>query len=151
MKKAAIVTLVILVVIVVSAGSIAYFVSQPAKGVRIVLSGVVIDVELATTAAAQEKGLSGRDSMSANHGMLFVFDSENYWGFWMHEMRFPLDIVWFDSNRRAIFFEQRLQPCTPNACPVFTPTAKAMYVLEVNAGFVATHNVLLGDTFSFAS
>lgn len=67
----------------------------------------------------------------------------------MYEMKFPLDIIWFNSSRQAVFFEQDLAPCTPTACPVFTPTARAMYVLEVDAGFIAAHRVSLGDTFTF--
>ena len=34
-------------------------------------------------------------------------------------------------------------------CQVFTPPVKAMYVLEVNAGFIAAHQISLGDKFNF--
>lgn len=67
----------------------------------------------------------------------------------MFEMKFPLDMIWFNSNRQAVFFEQNLPPCSPSACQAFTPSAKAMYVLEVNADFVAEHHISLGDTFTF--
>jgi len=69
----------------------------------------------------------------------------------MYEMKFPLDMIWFNSSRQAVFFEQDLPPCTPTVCPVFTPPAKATYVLEVNAGFIAAHRVSLSDTFTFVS
>lgn len=138
-----------LAILIVAAISFAYFSSQPPKAVRIAISGVVLDVELARTPAEQEKGLSGRDSLPSDHGMLFVFDSEGYWSFWMEGMKFPLDIIWFNSNRQAVFFEQDLQPCGPGTCPAFSPSAKAMYALEVNAGFVGAHEVSLGDSFAF--
>ena len=113
------------------------------------IAGVTLSVELATTPAAQAQGLSDRDSMPADHGMLFVFNQEAEWAFWMHEMRFSLDIIWFNSNRQAVFIEQDLPPCTPADCPVYTPTANATYVLEVNAGFVRANGLALGDSFSF--
>jgi hypothetical protein len=146
LKRTAIAVLVILILLVVAVG---YFVFQPRSNVRIMIDGVVLDVDLATTQAEQEKGLSGRASMPPDHGMLFIFQSEDYWSFWMHEMKFPLDMIWFNSSRQAVFFEQSLPPCNPTACPVFTPSAKAMYVLEVNAGFVSAHKVSLGDMFTF--
>lgn len=81
--------------------------------------------------------------------MLFVFNSEASWTFWMKDMRFRLDIIWFDSQRRVVFAEQNLQPCTPQFCPTYTPPLAAMYVLEVNAGFVAAHLVSNGESFNF--
>lgn len=115
---------------------------------RILLGGVVLTVELARTGLEQQRGLSGRSSLPRTQGMLFVFDHQDYWSFWMYEMEFPLDIIWFDSSRRAVYLEPNLPPCTQMNCPVITPDLQAMYVLEVNAGFAATHNITLGTTFT---
>ena len=115
--------------------------------VHIMIAGVVLTVELAETATAQEKGLSGRPSLPSDHGLLFVFGREDYWAFWMIDMRFPLDIIWFNSTRQVVFTEPNLPPCTPQNCPVVTPTVKAMYVLEVNAGFMASHHIQSGTHF----
>jgi len=68
----------------------------------------------------------------------------------MHEMEFPLDIIWFDASKKAVFFELNLQPCTPTECPVYTPPVNTMYVLEVNAGFVRANGIVLGQSFYFA-
>ena len=106
-------------------------------------------MELAETSTDQQKGLSGRANLRADHGMLFVFDHEAAWGFWMNGMMFPLDIIWFNSTRQAVFIEQDLQPCGSGQCPIFTPAVAALYVLEVNAAFVHTHDVKLGTTFAF--
>ena len=117
---------------------------------RIMIGGVILTVELAETPAAQERGLSGRASLPSNGGMLFVFDHPSFWGFWMTDMKFPLDIIWFNSTRQVVYSEPNLPPCIPGQdCPVITPTSKALYVLEVNAGFMASHQVRLGSTFVF--
>lgn len=103
---------------------------------KMIISGVTLNVEVAETAAEHQRGLSGRDSMPLDHGMLFIFEFESNWSSWMYGMRFPLDMIWFNSSRRAVFIQQNLQPCTPAECPIHTPPLSAIYVLEVNAGFV---------------
>jgi hypothetical protein len=140
--------LVALLLLLIIAGVVGYSLSQP-KSIHILIAGVVLTVEIAETATSQEKGLSGRSSLPNDHGMLFVFDHQDYWGFWMMDMRFSLDIIWFNSDRQAIFVEQALAPCTPQKCPILTPNVKATYVLEVNAGFVAAHQITLGTPFVF--
>jgi hypothetical protein len=115
------------------------------------IGGVILSVELAETVSEQVKGLSDRNYLAPDHGMLFVFDHADYWGFWMTDMKFPLDIIWFNTNRSVVFIETNLQPCTPNSCPIYIPTSVSMYVLEVNAGFVATHGIEIGTTFIYLS
>jgi uncharacterized membrane protein (UPF0127 family) len=148
MRKIIIGITAIILIVAISAG---YFVFRSPNSNKIRISGVVLSVELATTPDQQAKGLSGRDSLPPDHGMLFVFNTDDYWSFWMNGMRFPLDILWFNSNKQAVFYEQDLQPCGPDGCPAFSPTSKAIYVLEVNAGFMAAHNVSLGDMFTFVA
>ena len=144
MKKIVIAALAVLTILGVS---LAYFVLQPPNTVQITFAGVNLNVELATTPSQQEKGLSDRDSMPLDHGMLFIFSSQGYWGFWMHGMRFPLDIIWFNSNRQVVWIEPNLPPCNPTNCYEVTPETRSMYVLEVNAGFVTAHHIKLGTTF----
>jgi uncharacterized membrane protein (UPF0127 family) len=139
----------VVVLLLIATIYVGYHLYEQPKSVKIVISGATLGVELAETSADQQRGLSGRDSMATNHGMLFIFDHESYWSFWMNDMRFPLDIIWFDSNKRAVFIEDDLQACSSDQCPIFTPPVEAMYVLEVNAGFVSAHHISLGDTFSF--
>ena len=116
---------------------------------HITIAGTILTVELALTPKTQEKGLSGRPSLPKNYGMLFVFDHEDYWSFWMPDMKFPLDIVWFNSAHKVVWTELNVQPCSASDCQIITPESQAMYVLEVNAGFVTTHHIVLGTTFSF--
>ena len=118
---------------------------------QIVMAGVHLAVKLATTLPVQEHGLSGLPSLPSNEGMLFVFDHEDYWGFWMINMNFPLDIIWFNSARQVVWTEPDLKPCPPYDCPVITPNVKSMYVLEVNAGFIVAHRITLGTTFAFST
>lgn len=142
------VVVVAMVAALLAVAGLAYLYFQPTTSATVEFAGRSLTVELAKTTSQQEKGLSGRDSMAPDHGMLFIFDHASKWSFWMQGMEFPLDIIWFDSNKSAIYFVQGLAPCTPNECQVYAPPSDALYALEVNAGFVTANNVTLGKTFT---
>jgi len=102
-----------------------------------------LEVELASTEAEREKGLSGRTSLSNGKGMLFVFDTEYAWGIWMKDMLFPIDIVWADTNGFIVTIERDVSPVTyPKS---FHPNVPAAYVLEVPAGFTKAHGIAVGQ------
>lgn len=108
--------------------------------------GVSLRIELATTTAAREQGLSGRESIPDDYGMLFVFDEPNYYGFWMKNTRISLDIFWLDDKGQVV---SMVQSATPDSYPrVFYPAASASYVLETAAGFAEAHGVATGTTLS---
>src|SRR3989344_5794286 len=60
---------------------------------NIQVGSVVVHVEVASTSAEREKGLSGHMPLGASEGMLFIFDWSNTWGFWMKDMQFAIDII----------------------------------------------------------
>jgi uncharacterized membrane protein (UPF0127 family) len=59
-------------------------------------------LEIAADGPSREHGLMERDSMDADHGMIFVFDQPAEQSFWMHHTRFPLDIIFADVSDRII-------------------------------------------------
>ena len=106
--------------------------------IRVILGGAQVFVEIADTSSLREKGLSGHKKLSADQGMLFVFQESQQYGFWMKDMLFPIDIIWFDSNRKIVDVWEN---ATPESYPkIFTPRALSLFVLEVPAGFFAEHN-----------
>jgi uncharacterized membrane protein (UPF0127 family) len=115
-----------------------------AKGPYVIIAGVRLSVEVADTPAERGRGLSGREMLPENGGMLFVFDTPGRHGFWMYGMKFPLDIIWIDERLRVVYFVENAQPCV-NICETYEPPADALYVLEVNAGFVKKYGLKVGD------
>ncbi|MDP9305945.1 MAG: DUF192 domain-containing protein [Thermoproteota archaeon] len=104
-----------------------------------------ISAFVADTDEKRSKGLSGVENMSENQGMLFVFNYPSKQGFWMKEMKFPLDIIWLDLNNSVIHIEKKLQPCTSVLfCTVYSPSKDAKYVLETISGFTDLHSVNVG-------
>ena len=102
------------------------------------------DVELATTSIERERGLMYRDFLDFDKGMLFVFEKEGIYGFWMKNTLIPLDIIWIDSNGVVVFIEENVEPCVDN-CSIFKSDREAEYVLEVNSGVVEKIGLEVGD------
>jgi uncharacterized membrane protein (UPF0127 family) len=101
-----------------------------------------IYVQLANTPNTQELGLSYRDSIGDDEGMLFVFDKPDNYAFWMKDMKFPIDMVWFSEAGQVVHYEENV---APDSYPkVFVNKPKAKYVLEVNAGNAAKYGLYLG-------
>jgi uncharacterized membrane protein (UPF0127 family) len=78
------------------------------KGPYVIIAGVRLSVEVADTPAERGRGLSGREMLPENSGMLFVFDTPGRYGFWMYGMKFPLDIIWIDERLRVVYFVENV-------------------------------------------
>jgi uncharacterized membrane protein (UPF0127 family) len=105
--------------------------------------GKTITLLIAATPAQQELGLGGIRSLSSTSGMFFVFEKSDDYGFWMKDMKFPLDIIWLDQNFKIIHIEYDLSPSTYPQ--VFYPGSPAKYVIEVNAGTAAEFSLTIGE------
>lgn len=117
---------------------------------EVTLAGHTFSVELATTPAAQAHGLMDRTSMAADHGMLFVFPDSQPRTFWMKNTLIPLDMLFFDANRRLVAIQADAQPCKADPCALYPSNAPARYVLELNAGTAAKLGVHTGNVITFS-
>jgi hypothetical protein len=130
-------------------GFLLIFSSARAGVPRVCFKDVCYAVEIARTPEAQERGLMGRDSLAPGQGMLFMFVAPNRYGFWMKNMKFPIDILWLDGQGNIVHSVQSAPTCTAEPCPVYTPPSEALYVLEVPAGEAFLHKNILTDKANF--
>ncbi len=114
---------------------------------------VVYAVDVAVTRDERQQGLSGRETMAQDAGMLFLFEEEQPLQFWMKDMRFPLDIIWIDGQCRLIDVAADVPTPPPNASNEEIPKAQsplpAQYVLELNAGEWARAGLSPGERVEF--
>ena len=110
-------------------------------------------VELALTAEEQIQGLSGRPTLKANTGMLFVYQRPSRYPFWMPDMHFPLDIVWIGSDCAVADVTLNALPPAPGQAnqdlPLYSPKKPAQYVLEINAGEAGAKGIRVGVGVEF--
>jgi len=92
----------------------------------------IIQLEIAKTEEEKIKGLSGRNYLEKNKGLLFVYDDLDFYGIWMKEMSFPIDIIWMDEDYRVVTVTENVSPDTYPT--VFYPDKKSKYIIELNAG-----------------
>jgi uncharacterized membrane protein (UPF0127 family) len=102
---------------------------------------------IADTDATRTQGLSDIPSLSDGVGMLFVFQSPGNYGFWMKDMKFPLDLIWVNEDKT-------IAGVTKNALPssypfIFPPPHDISYVLEMNAGSVEKFGLKTGTSVKF--
>ena len=107
----------------------------------------VFVVEVVDTEEKRTLGLSGRESLLPEYGMLFVFEEPGHYSFWMKDMNFPIDIVWIDEHRRIIFIIEHVAPETYPE--VYVSKQKALYVLELAEGVVEVSGMEVGDELIF--
>lgn len=106
------------------------------------INGNPLTVELATTPTARGCGLSRREELPKNHGMLFIFSDLQPRNFWMKDTFIPLSIAYLDKSGR-IFSIQDMAPLqTERQYPSRRPAA---YALEVNQGWFSRHGIEAGD------
>ena len=108
-------------------------------------SGEKIQAELAVTASERARGLMQRPVLGADKGMLFVFESDGFYSFWMLNTLTPLDIVWMNADREILFINADTPPCRTQICPTYGPSARSRYVLELAAGEAARRGLNVGD------
>jgi uncharacterized membrane protein (UPF0127 family) len=97
---------------------------------------------VADTDAERQQGLSDTPYLPEGIVKLFIFETDNQWGFWMKDMAYPIDMVWLDSNKVVVHIAQNV---TPDSYPTsFAPPVPARYVIETTAGFTATKGIVVG-------
>lgn len=104
------------------------------------------DVELAKTAEEMNNGLMFREGLNSNRGMLFIFEKEGEYPFWMKNTLIPLDIIWINKGKEVVFISENTQPCEEGKpCLSVNPDKDAEYVLEVNGGTAKKIGLKVGD------
>jgi uncharacterized membrane protein (UPF0127 family) len=110
--------------------------------ITVSIKGKPFQLEVAVTEDQHARGLMFRESMPADHGMLFVFDTPGLYSFWMHNTLIPLDILFLDPSGKIVDIHTR-KPKDETGMP---PRAPAQFVIELNADTAKNLNLNIGDT-----
>lgn len=147
----------VLLIIVIAAGLLIFtnkitnipFFPQQAKFGEIMINEARFKVEIADTKEKRSKGLGGRASLAEDEGMLFVFQSEDRYPFWMKGVNFPLDFIWIKGDR-VVDLSENIPPADPGqrdeTLPIYAPKEAVDKVLEVKAGAIERLQIKVGDS-----
>ena len=89
------------------------------------------DITIADTPAKQEQWLMFVRKLAENSWMLFIFDKEDRYTFWMKNTRIPLDMIWINKDNKIVDIQEAL-PCSTDICQTYPWKEPASYVLEIN-------------------
>ncbi len=134
--------LIALVVVAIVAG--VYITVYPSRQSAATLNGKALSLEIADTDQERYQGLSDRERICANCGMLFVFNDSRERNFVMRRMKFPLDIIWI--NRGVIEkIDANLSPESQEPYTLYSSGKPVNRVLELNAGAAQTYGLTVGQ------
>ncbi|MFC4526071.1 DUF192 domain-containing protein [Dyella halodurans] len=121
------------------------FAAPQASAPAVQLHGKRFTTEFATNDASRERGLMMRTELAADHSMLFVFPEDAPRWFWMKNTLIPLDILYFDGQRKLVSVQANVPPCKADPCPSYPSDLPARYVLELAGGTAAKLGAQVGD------
>ncbi len=120
----------------------------PPQKRQIKVGNVTLHVEIADSEDERKNGLSGRNTLEENTGMLFSFEQEDVFpSFWMKGMLIPIDIIWIDEWE-VVKIHENIQPEPEKSDSELTkyyPDGPVDLIIEVNAGFSGKNNIRVGD------
>ena len=102
-------------------------------------------VEFADTPERRAVGLMHRQSMPADHGMLFDFRADAPVAMWMRNTRIPLDMLFIAKDGRIVNIAERTVPFSETSIPSKGPVRA---VLELNGGTSSRLGIKPGDHVS---
>lgn len=112
------------------------------------IGGKIVKVDVSDDSCKIVLGLSGRKSMSADRGMIFIFRNSGNYGFWMKDMNFPIDILWIDNDFNITGIEKSVSTSTYPS--VLGEKYLAKYVLELSSNFSDQNNIEVGNKIIFS-
>jgi uncharacterized membrane protein (UPF0127 family) len=114
------------------------------KTAEIKIGNAVFKVEIADTSATRALGLSGREFLKPDAGVLFIFPEAEIQKFWMKDMKFPIDIIWIRDNK-VIGMVIGAEPEAGPDYTIYNSPEPADMVLEMNAGLSQKLGIRIGD------
>jgi hypothetical protein len=115
---------------------------------RVTINGRTFELELALDDDARYKGLSGREQIAADGGMLFVFPYPRQTQFVMRDCLVPIDLIFLGPGGEVVaMYHMQVEPLETRSKPQrwYSSELKTQYVLELKGGTLDDLNLNRGD------
>ena len=140
------------IVILIVLGGVIYFAASYLFRPSLIFNGqanlrigeMAFKLDVADTDQKRETGLSGRERMADDEGMIFLFGRSALWPIWMKGMNFPIDIIWLNANK-VVDIKRSVPPEDVPSPTRYYPVSEADAVIELNAGMAERAGIKLGD------
>ena len=115
---------------------------------RVEIGGEFFELELALTHAARYQGLSDRESIDEDGGMLFVFPYEAERTFVMRDCLVPIDILFLGGRGQVLSaYAMEVEPAGRSDAQLvpYRSRGKSAVVIELKGGTLENLGVEVGD------
>lgn len=149
-KKKRIITLGLMAVFLMSASF--FLIDRKEETIIIVTfpSGRELEMEVADTPEKLLVGLAFRETLPANGGMLYIFESTGQNHVWTKEYRFPVDLMWVDESHHIVGLKENVVACRESECPRYSSSPEAVrYAIQAEAGFIKQEGIILGQELKY--
>lgn len=141
---------IIFISILLLFGLVLWYSGHPLQ-TTVTINGHVFVAKLAVTENEKRKGLGGQQSLAESHGMLFLMGEPAYHGFWMKDMKFPLDFIWI-NDKTVVDVTQNVPNPVGDSEPVsLKPHSPADKILEINAGEIIKYHIAIGNVIKISN
>ncbi|MEM2130964.1 MAG: DUF192 domain-containing protein [Candidatus Woesearchaeota archaeon] len=144
--------LIFLFFLVIVVSILFYFITFPFSESKIAcFENKCIKAEIRDEEKERELGLMFRENLSENEGMLFIFQNNVNYAFWMKNMKFNIDIIFIDKNKKIVSITKNAFPCNKpdKECELYYSNQAYKYVIEVVANFTEKYNIKEGQKVYF--
>jgi uncharacterized protein len=101
------------------------------------ISGIKVTLKVAANDDTKAKGLMGSDEPVNNNGMIFVYELDGILDFWMKNVEYPLDILFFNSKLELVD-NFTMSPYTGESdedLKIYKSKVPAQYAVELRTGW----------------
>ncbi|MBH41746.1 MAG: hypothetical protein CL685_03460 [Candidatus Magasanikbacteria bacterium] len=146
-KKPSKINKILVVVFILSLAWLTIGQFHPSSGILKIKDHTIM-VYIANTPAMLHKGLGKRADLDTHDGMVLLFPETARHAIVMRDMQFPIDIMWIHNGKVVDMVKHaQIEPGVPESkLRRYRPRIEANTVLEVPAGWIDGHNVVIGDT-----
>lgn len=105
-----------------------------------------LKIALADEQSERNQGLMDVQTLPADTGMLFIFETEGVKSFYMRNTPLPLDIMYVNRDSVIVRIYQNTTPFSEAGLPSELP---ALYVVETNGGYSIANGITEGMKIRF--
>lgn len=145
-KKEVLVVLVLFLVVVLFTF---YYQNFIELGNNVCIGENCFETEIVDTPEGRTKGLMNREELGRYNGMIFIWEEEGVYPFWMKNTKIDLDMIWINNDKEIVFIQRNAVPCESEVCKIYNPEKNAKYVLEINGGLSQEFGIEIGDFVDF--
>jgi uncharacterized membrane protein (UPF0127 family) len=136
--------------LLVLVGAAAYYVLLPQLQPHVTLriGDGVYNAKVAKTETERTLGLSETSGLRDNQALLLVYDTDAKWPIAMKDMKYSVDVVWLDKDKKAVYIVKNVPPDNYTD-EQFISKKDARYIVMLPVGTVAKKSITIDSEAAF--